>query len=273
MKFDFWLERVRADRPLVHNITNLVVNNIAANALLAMGASPVMAYAPEEVGDMARIAQALSLNMGTLTSDIVRSMKIAGKAANDAGVPVIFDPVGVGATPYRTEVAGNIPEDVKLTVLRGNAGEMSVFLGLAGEVKGVDSLGSHQSLPLVMKEYAKKQGVVMIATGVEDYVTDGEQIWRLGNGHPLLSHITGSGCMLTALLGAFVGVAPKHSNLQVYAEACVAAVTTYNVAAEIAAQESAGPGTFQARLFDSLYKIDGETVKRMAHVELVSEHE
>jgi len=271
MTIESWLSAVRAQRPLVHNITNLVVNNIAANALLAVGASPVMAYASEEVADMARIAQALALNMGTLTPQIVDAMRIAGQAANAARVPVVFDPVGIGATPYRTAVAMQLPHDVRMTVLRGNASEMSVYLGLGGQVKGVDAAGADATLPAAMKDYAKQHQMVIVATGPVDCVTDGESVWRLSNGSPLLAAITGSGCMLTALLGAFVGVAPKGSSLRIYAEACVAAVTTYNVAAELAAPKSAGPGTFQARLFDALYGIDGKLVETMAHIELVAE--
>ncbi|GEO24392.1 hydroxyethylthiazole kinase [Alicyclobacillus acidoterrestris] len=266
MQWGHWLAAVRQNRPLVHNITNLVVTNTAANALLSIGASPVMAYAHEEVADMARIAAALALNMGTLTPETVEAMRIAGGAANSAGVPVVFDPVGVGATPYRTEMAQTLIRDVKLAVLRANAGEMSVLLGLPGQVKGVDALAADDALPMAMKAYAAEQGTVVIATGAVDFVTDGEHIWQLANGHSLLSNITGSGCMLTALLGAFVGVVPAGSTPATYAEACIAAVTSYNVAAEQAAKLAHGPGTFQAHLLDSLYTLEPSTVDERARV-------
>lgn len=269
MELDKWLESVRTQRPLVHNITNLVVNNIAANALLSIGASPVMAYAREEVADMARISHGLSLNMGTLTPDVVESMLLAGKAANDAFVPIVFDPVGVGATPYRNTIATKIAEDLKLTVLRGNSGEMSMFLGLEAAVKGVDSITANDALPSTMKEYARKTQTVLVATGAKDYVSDGESIWRLSNGDPLLAAITGSGCILTALIGAFIAVVPKGSPTTIFAEACVAAISSYNIAAELAAKMSHGPGTFHAHLFDSLYNLDSKTVQQNAKVEQI----
>ena len=262
-----WLDKVRAQRPLVHNITNLVVTNIAANALLAIGASPVMAYARQEVGDMARIAASLALNMGTLDEAVVEAMWIAGRAADEAGVPVVFDPVGVGATPYRNQVAEAILRDMKLAVLRGNAGEISVLLGAGGAVKGVDSAGAGSGLTQAMQRHARASGRVVIATGAIDYVADGERLWALKNGHPLLAAITGSGCMATAILGAFVGAAGRHASAATYAQACVAALTCYNVAGEIAAGQAHGPGTFQAALFDALYHLDGPAVNARARID------
>lgn len=262
-----WLQKVREQRPLVHNITNLVVTNIAANALLAIGASPVMAYARQEVADMARIAQGLSLNMGTLDEDVVESMLIAGRSANEAGVPVVFDPVGVGATPYRNEVAQKVMTELNLAVLRGNAGEIGVLLGAGGLVKGVDSSGANENLGQAMAQYAKRHQSVVIATGETDLVTDGETLWSLHNGHPLLAAITGSGCMATALLGAFTGVAGKSAAPSDYALAAIAALTCYNVAGELAAARAQGPGTFQADLFDALYHLDGDYVNERASIQ------
>jgi hydroxyethylthiazole kinase len=264
-----WLKEVRTQRPLVHNITNLVVNNTAANVLLAIGASPVMAYAHEEVADMAQIASALALNMGTLTPDIVAAMRLAGHAANRAGVPIVFDPVGMGATPYRTQVATDIVKELQCTVIRGNAGEIGLLIGSGGEVSGVDSKGASADLPLAMKRYAKEHRVVVAATGETDWVTDGEQLWKLENGHPLLAAITGSGCMLTALIGAFIGAAGREAGLATYAEAVVAAITCLNVAGEIAAQSAHGPGTFHAALFDALYNLQEGNVDAAAKVQLV----
>lgn len=264
-----WLTRVRNERPLVHNITNLVVTNTAANALLAVGGSPVMAYAHEEVADMARIARALSLNMGTLDPDVVTAMRLAGKAANEATVPVIFDPVGVGATPYRTSVATQLVSELKLTVLRGNAGEIGLMVGAGGRVVGVDSSGASSTLPRHMWGYARTHKTVVVATGEQDLVTDGEHLWKLSNGHPLLATITGSGCSLTAILGAFIGVVEQGSSLDVYAEAVISAITCLNVAGEIAADTAHGPGTFQAALFDALYGLTDEQVDNRAQVEQV----
>lgn len=263
-----WLDRVRAERPLVHNITNAVVTNIAANALLSLGASPVMAYAREEVADMARIASGLALNMGTLDESVVEAMLLAGRAANEAGVPVVFDPVGAGATPYRNEAANRVTKELHLAVLRGNAAEIGMLSGAGGEVKGVDAASAGTDLPEAMRNFAQQKRCVAIATGETDYVTDGDRIWELRNGHPLLAAITGSGCMLTAILGAFAGVAGRQADLKTIAEACIAALTCYNAAAEIAAERAQGPGTFQAALFDALYHLNGEQVNRRARIAL-----
>ncbi|MCL6517063.1 hydroxyethylthiazole kinase [Alicyclobacillus sp.] len=266
-----WLNRVREARPLVHNITNLVVTNVAANGLLAIGASPVMAHAKQEVADMARIAGAVALNMGTLDEDIVEAMELAGRAANGAGVPVVFDPVGVGATPYRDEAARRLTERVKLAMLRGNAGEIGVLIGAGGQVKGVDSEGAASDLPQAMRRYAEARGCAVIATGPTDYVTDGRRVWALSNGHPLMAAITGSGCIATAILGAFAAVADRDQGPRAYAEAAVAALTCYNVAGQLAADKAQGPGTFQAALFDALYHLDGAYVKEVAKVEVLAE--
>ncbi|MCL6452796.1 MAG: hydroxyethylthiazole kinase [Alicyclobacillus sp.] len=260
------LEEVRAKRPLVHNITNVVVTNVVANALLAIGASPVMAYAVEEVADMARIAGALALNMGTLDDRVVAAMRTAGEAANAAGVPVVFDPVGVGATPYRNDTASRILADIRLAVLRGNHGEIGFLLNAGGAVKGVDSAGASDALPRAMKAWAKAHGTVVVATGETDYVTDGDTVYALKNGHPLLAAITGSGCQATGVIGAFCGALPSDADAAAHAKACVAALTCFNVAGEVAAERAAGPGTFQAALFDALYHLDPQTVAARARV-------
>ncbi len=265
-----WLEQVRSGRPLVHNITNLVVTNIAANALLAIGASPVMAYAKEEVADMAHIASALALNMGTLDDRVVEAMLIAGKAANAANVPVVFDPVGVGATLYRNQTAAKVVEQVHLTVLRGNGGEIGALLRAGGEVRGVDSVKIAPDLRRAMVEFARVHSTVVVVTGAEDYITDGNRFFILRNGHPLLAAITGSGCMLTALLGAFIGVVDKNAALATFADACVSCLTCYNIAGEIAAKRANGPGTFQSGLFDALYHLTGTEVEAQANIELAS---
>jgi hydroxyethylthiazole kinase len=205
--------------------------------------------------------------MGTLDEVVLEAMLIAGSAANEAGVPVIFDPVGVGATPYRNAAADRIVEHLDITVLRGNAGEIGVMLGAGGAVKGVDAAAAGENLPEAMRHYAGKKGCVVIATGATDYVTDGETVWELHNGHPLLAAITGSGCMATAILGGFAGAAGRQADRRTYAEACVAALTCYNIAGEIAAEQAKGPGTFQAALFDALYQLTPAQVKDKIRIE------
>lgn len=259
-----YAREVRTRRPLVHNITNMVAMNIVANALLAAGASPVMAHAPEEVGEMARAASALALNLGTLDRGAVESMRLAGAAANRAGTPVVLDPVGAGATAYRTQTAHALARDVRIAVLRGNAGEIGVMTGAGGAVKGVDSAVSGVDLPERMRAFAKSRGCVVIATGETDYVTDGEDVFALSNGTPLLAAVTGSGCMLTGLLGAFAAVAGRSADAREHARAGIAAITYYNVAAEHAARRAGGPGTFQAALFDELHRLDPDDAESAA---------
>ncbi len=262
-----WLAAVRQYRPLVHNMTNWVVTNAVANALLALGASPVMAYAHEEVQDMARIAGALALNMGTLTPDLVTGMILAGKAAEEAHVPVVFDPVGVGATPYRVQAAEAVVANVRLTVLKGNAGEIGGMAGAGGTVSGVDAVGVGAGLADAMAQYARKHQTVMVATGEQDFVTDGQSLWVLSNGHPLFARVTGSGCMLTGVIGAFLAVANQESGAPSFGEACAAAITCFNIAGENAAEGVQGPGTFAARFFDALSLLEPDEVNRMARVE------
>lgn len=256
------LKRVRKENPLVHNITNVVVTNFTANGLLALGASPVMAYAPEEVGDMAKIAGALVLNMGTLDSRVVESMIIAGRSANANGVPVIFDPVGAGATPFRTEMAGKIMREVKIAIVRGNAGEIANIAGFQAEVKGVDA-GEIQGnqIDLAITAAGKLQTIITV-TGKEDVITDGITTYVGQNGHPILTKVTGTGCLLTSVIGAFAAV---EEDLLV---AATSAVTAYGIAAELAAEKTAvkGPGSFQIEFLDQLASVSDHDVIEKAFI-------
>ncbi|MDR4946929.1 hydroxyethylthiazole kinase [Neobacillus cucumis] len=251
------LQKVRQVSPLVHNITNVVVTNFTANGLLALGASPVMAYASEEVADMAKIASALVLNIGTLNAQNVYSMIIAGKAANEFGVPVIFDPVGAGATPYRTETAHKIMKEVKVSVVRGNAAEIANVVGEKWEIKGVDAgAGNGNTVELAIKA-AKASGSVVVITGKEDIVSDGETTYVVTGGHPILTKVTGTGCLLTSVIGAFAGV---EKNVL---KATTAALAYYGIAAEKAAKKTAevGPGSFQIEFINQLALVSEEDLK------------
>ncbi|MGV3465298.1 MAG: hydroxyethylthiazole kinase [Heyndrickxia sp.] len=257
------LERVREENPLVHNITNVVVTNFTANGLLALGASPVMAYAPEEVGDMAKIASALVLNMGTLNSATVESMIIAGKSANAHGVPVIFDPVGAGATPYRSEMAKRIMSEVNISIIRGNAGEIANIAGEQAEVKGVDTgdiQGSQIDLAVMA---AQKLQTIVAVTGKEDVITDGTTTYVGRNGHPILTKVTGTGCLLTSVIGAFSAIEKK------LLIAATAAVTVYGIAAELAAEKTAsqGPGSFQIEFLNQLAAITRNDINEKSILE------
>ena len=200
------LRRLRERKPLVHQITNYVVMNETANATLALGALPVMAHAREEVEEMVGLAGALVLNIGTLSPHWVDAMLRAGRAANERGVPVVLDPVGAGATRYRTETAKRILDEVDVTVLRGNAGEVATLVGVEAEVRGVESIGAGGAGGDLAREAARALGVVASVTGPVDHVSDGDAVVAIANGHPLLASITGTGCMSSAITGCFLAV-------------------------------------------------------------------
>ncbi|WP_142505967.1 hydroxyethylthiazole kinase [Melghirimyces algeriensis] len=246
--------KLREERPLVHNMTNVVVTNFTANGLLALGASPVMAYAREEVADMARIAGALVLNLGTLSAELVESMMIAGQAANKHGVPVLLDPVGAGATPYRTISAQRILQEVDVSLIRGNAAEIAHLIGEDHTIKGVDAgdtkLGDERRALAVRA--AKKLNTVVVVTGSEDVITDGQSGNMVRGGHPLLTQVTGTGCLLTSVLGAFVAV-EKDRLL-----AGTAGLGFYGAAALRGAErtENQGVGSFQIAFLDELSRLN-----------------
>nr|WP_266095245.1 hydroxyethylthiazole kinase [Gracilibacillus oryzae] len=253
------LAKIRKQQPLIHNITNVVVTNFTANGLYALGASPVMANAKEEAGEMASIANAVVLNIGTLTKEQVESMISAGKAANEAGVPVVFDPVGVGATPFRTKSAQAILEQVNVSAIRGNAGELANLAGVSVEVKGVDSSGEFDMDELVSLAYKKLQ-VPLAITGPLDYIIDGTRKAVISNGHPLLTKVTGAGCLLSSIVGAFLAVEKDTF------KAMTQAVYCYGVAAEEAAGKAHLPGDFQIELLNQLYAVTDELVAEKAKV-------
>ncbi|HZO34178.1 MAG TPA: hydroxyethylthiazole kinase [Gaiellaceae bacterium] len=245
------LRQLREARPLVHQITNYVVMNETANATLALGALPVMAHAPEEVEEMVGLAGALVLNIGTLSPHWVDAMLAAGRAANRRGVPVVLDPVGAGATRYRTETARRILGEVDVAVLRGNAGEVATLAGVEAEVRGVESIGAGGRTADVARSAASSLGVVASVTGPVDYVSDGERVVAVENGHPLLASITGTGCMSSAVTGAFLAV-----NRERPLEAAAEALAAFGVAGENAAPGAKGPGTFHVNLYDALAALD-----------------
>ncbi|WP_226669806.1 hydroxyethylthiazole kinase [Metabacillus litoralis] len=257
------LKKVKEFNPLVHNITNVVVTNFTANGLLALGASPVMAYAKEEVADMAKIAGALVLNIGTLSHEEIEAMLIAGKSANKHGVPIIFDPVGAGATPYRTETSRRIVNELTISILRGNAAEVANVIGTEWTIKGVDAGEGSGNVIELAQIAAKKLQTTVIITGKDDVISDGETTYVVHNGHPILTKVTGAGCLLSSVVGAFSAV---EKNLLL---ASVSAITTYGVSAELAAKQTAGkgPGSFQIELLNALATITSEEIRHHANVE------
>jgi hydroxyethylthiazole kinase len=255
------LRQIREHKPLVHQITNYVVMNETANATLSLGALPVMAHAREEVEEMVGLASALVLNIGTLSEHWVEAMLLAGKAANARGVPVVLDPVGSGATRYRTETAKRLLEELEVAVLRGNAGEVASLVGVEAEVRGVESIGGVGQPDALAREAARAFGVVASVTGPVDHVSDGDPVIAVGNGHELLGSVSGTGCMSTAVTGCFLAVKPLAP-----LEAAIEALVAFGVAGEDAAVGAKGPGTFHAALYDALAAIDPETLDERAKI-------
>jgi hydroxyethylthiazole kinase len=257
------LRLVRERKPLIHNITNYVVMNYTANALLACGAAPVMAHAAEEVEEMVSMAGALVLNIGTLSAPWVEAMVKAGKRANALNVPIVLDPVGAGATLLRTGTARRLIEELSIQVIRGNASEI---LSLSPEksgsrTKGVDSVHTVDQVAERALSLAGGLKTVLAVTGVVDLITDGERSFRVKNGHEMMSHVTGTGCAATAIIGAFLAV--DRDALK----AAAAALSYFGLAGERAAARASGPGTFQIALLDALYEMKGEELKRGAMIE------
>jgi hydroxyethylthiazole kinase len=231
--------------------------NDTANVTLHLGALPVMACAPEEVGEMVGQADALILNLGTLTAERVSAMRLAGRRANERGIPVVLDPVGAGATAYRTQTALALLHELRIAALRGNAGEMAALAGRPVRVRGVESVAAGSDPLAVAGELARRWSVVAAITGARDIVSDGIQTLGVDNGHPWLATVTGTGCMATTAIAAFVAV--ETDTLL----AAAAALACFGLAAEMAAGRTAvdrcgeagvlGPASFKVALLDRLY--------------------
>ena len=254
------LKNVREKRPLIHNITNFVVMNYTANILLAMGASPVMAHAAEEVEEMTDLAAALVLNIGTLDHVWVESMLKAGKKANELGTPVILDPVGSGATTLRTESAARLIDEVSISVVRGNASEALSLAKKGGYTKGVDSTHSVDEASEAALSLSRELGVTLAITGEVDMITDGHRILRVYNGHGLMGYVTGTGCAATAIIGAFLAV----DNDPVTASAT--ALAYFGLAGEKAGEKAMAPGSFMTASIDALYEIDERLIEKGAKI-------
>lgn len=249
------LNTVRSKSPLIHNITNYVVMNNTANGLLAVGASPVMAHSLEEVAEMASIASALVINIGTLEPQWVEAMLIAGKTALAKKTPIVFDPVGAGATTYRTKVCKQIIEECKPSIIRGNASEIMALWNANVQTKGVDSTDSSDSALDPAKALARQTGAVVVVSGQTDYITDGENTRIVENGNPMMARVTGMGCTATAVVGAFAAV---NGDML---EAATHGMAVMGIAGEIAARKSSGNGSLQVNFLDELYNLDEAVIK------------
>lgn len=261
------LEKVRELKPLVHHITNYVTVNDCANITLEIGASPVMADAIDEAADIASIAGALVINMGTLNERTISSMIAAGKAANVKKIPVIFDPVGAGASKLRNDTAALITNELQISVLRGNISEIMFIAGLCSQTKGVDAsendiaAASAASAGQTAKDLALKLGCVVSISGAVDAVSDGKKTVLIENGHPMLANQTGTGCMCSSLIGSFCGAAPEDPF-----SAAVTAMLCMGIAGELAFEKAGkcGNGSFRAALHDAVSCMNAETLKNLS---------
>ncbi len=258
-EFASLLKIVREKRPLVHHITNYVTVNDCANITLAIGASPIMADAIEEAGDIAAISSAVVLNIGTLSSRTVESMIAAGKSANRKDIPVAFDPVGAGASSFRNDATERILKEVHVDVLRGNISEVRFVSGLSSSAKGVDASldDAGGDAVQIARNLALRLGCVVAITGAIDSVSDGVRTVQIQNGNPALSSITGTGCMCSSLVGSFCGAAPKS----LFA-ATVTALLCMGIAGEIAYEKAGatGNGSFHSAILDAVSKMDEDTL-------------
>jgi hydroxyethylthiazole kinase len=249
------LQKIRETKPLIHNITNFVVMNYTANVLLSMGASPVMAHAENEVEDMVAFAGALVLNIGTLTDDWVASMILAGQKATALQKPIILDPVGSGATPFRTASAKLIIEKTKVGVIRGNGSEILSLGNQQSTTKGVDTQHSVADAAVTASLLARELDTILAITGPIDLVTNGSRVFNIANGHPLMPYVTGTGCSATAAIGAFAAVDAD------YLTAAATALAFFGLAGEMAGKTAKGPGSFMIHLLDALYTMTPEQLK------------
>lgn len=263
-------QTLRAQVPLVHCITNYVTVNDVANAILACGGSPIMADDIAEAADIAAVSSALVINIGTLNARTVASMLSAGAAANAKGVPVVLDPVGAGASALRNDAVRRLLEAVRFAAIRGNLSEISHLAGLSVSTRGVDSseADSGNDAVSVARAAARRYGCVVAVTGAVDVITDGERVARVENGVPEMSRVTGTGCMLSGVIGAYVG-----ANRDVL-PAVVAAVASMGIAGELSLERhgGAGTGSFHIGILDALSKITDETIEKRGRITYEEEH-
>jgi hydroxyethylthiazole kinase len=255
------LKTIRETKPLIHHITNWVTIYDCANMTRAFGALPVMAHAREECAEMTGISSALVLNIGTLTSEIIDSMLLSAAAANEKKIPVVLDAVGVGATKFRDEMAAKILGFVCVDIIKGNYSEIAKLAGESAETKGVEATSINADPVKIAKQFAKLSSSVVVMTGKEDIISDGDRVFIVKNGHELMGSIVGTGCMAASVIGSFAAVNPD------YCEASREALCYFGVAGELAARKSNGPGSFKVNLYDEVFNLSDEIVKNMTNFE------
>ena len=258
------LTKIKKGKPLIHHITNYVTANDCANVVLALGGTPVMADDPNEVEEMVSLASALVLNMGTINERKVESFILAGKKANDLGIPIVLDPVGVGATKFREEAAKRILKEIKISVLRGNMSEIKNIYGIEGITRGVDStentLDGGREIALAL---AQRLNCVVAITGAVDIISDGLKVYCITNGHEMLCSITGTGCMSSSLIGLCCGVQVEH----LYG--AIMGVIIMGIAGEKAYEalnNEDGMGSFKVNLMNAISRFSAEDIKRRGKI-------
>jgi hydroxyethylthiazole kinase len=254
--------RVREECPMIHHITNSVVTNFTANITLAMGAAPVMAPSLAESAEMAGYAGALLLNIGTIDPDILESMLAAGRTANEKDIPIVLDPVGAGATKLRTDTVNTLLSELQISIVRGNPGEILSLAGTSGEVRGVDSLATGEGRDSVFMAFAEKTGIITAVSGETDFITDGTDWIKIHNGHPLMASVTGTGCGATTAIACFAASAKPLF------ESVASAIACYNIAGELAVENSRGPGSFVPEFIDQLFALNEYTIQSRLQFEV-----
>jgi hydroxyethylthiazole kinase len=256
-----FLLAVREKRPLVHHITNWVTIYDCAQVVKSLGASPVMAHAPEESAEMCGIASALALNIGTLTCEVIESMKIAGCAANKRNIPVILDVCGAGATSFRDHKCLELLDSMRVDILKGNSSEIARIAGHNVQTRGVDTTEVQGNLCDIASELAVARNCTVVITGKEDILADSHKTVKVKNGSKIMPYVVGTGCMATSVIGAFAGASPKDKTF-----AAAAGLCCYEIAAELAAFYSAGPASFKQNLLDCIYSLTESQVDAMQKV-------
>lgn len=255
------LEKIREQKPVVHHLTNWVTIYDCANVVKVLGASPVMAHAPEEVAEMAGIASSLVLNIGTLTVDFINAMIIAARSANQKNIPVVLDVCGAGATTLRDTKCFELLDAAKITIIKGNASEIARISGESVKTKGVDAGDVTANLADLAVRTAQNRHCTVVITGKEDIVADEKRCYRVKNGHPMMANVVGTGCMSTSVIGTFAAVDSD------YVQTSAAGLVCFEIAAELAVQKSQGPGTFKEQLFDALFSLNKTAIDNMQKVE------
>ncbi len=256
-----FLEAVREKNPVVHHLTNWVTIYDCAQVVKSFGASPVMAHAAEEVADMTGLASALVLNIGTLTTDFIESMKIAARAANTRNIPVVLDVCGAGATPFRDRKCLELLDDAHISIIKGNSSEIARIAGLDVCTRGVDAGHVGSDLKGIAAELAALRQCTVVITGKEDIVADAQSAYIVRNGVDMMSHVVGTGCMAASVIGTFVGATPDDIT-----SAAAAGLCCYEIASELAVKRALGPASFKQCLLDTIFTLTKDDIVSMQKV-------